>query len=216
MADAPNKEGQPVLRNEFGPHLEAILDEYLDARRNQRFGKSTSVWAEMQQATEAVRSSPVATSFPQVVFQASVGQGNWATIPWIAALDSRETRKTSEGVYVIYLFRADMTGVYLTLNQATSPVMGGYTQHGALELKRRAGLLRKRSGSLLEHGFTVDEGIDLRGKVATARGYEASTAAFKLYERGSVPSDEQLFADLSAALRVYKTLIPSRRLFGSE
>jgi hypothetical protein len=151
-----------------------------------------------------------------VVFHASIGQGNWATIPWIAALDRRETRKTSEGVYVIYLFRADMTGVYLTLNQATSPVMGGYTQQGAVELKRRATLLRERSGALSNHGFTVDEGIELRGRAATARGYEAATVAFKLYERDSIPGDAELLADLWAVLRVYKTLIPSRRLIGSE
>jgi len=155
----------------------------------------------------------VAKAFPKVVFKASAGQGNWATVPWIAALNTRETNKTSQGVYVIYLFRADMSGVYLTLNQATSWIMSTYTDDGASELMSRARELRKRARPLAEIGFTVDEGIDLRSKAGIVRGYQASTVAFKLYERDMIPSDEALFSDLEGALQVYDTLIPSRRVF---
>jgi 5-methylcytosine-specific restriction protein A len=114
---------------------------------------------------------------------------------------------------MIYLFRADMSGVYLTLNQATSWIMRRYTADGAGELMSRASELRKRALPLTEIGFTVDEGIDLRSRADTARGYQASTVAFKLYERNMIPSDDTLFSDLEGALQVYETLIPSRRVF---
>ena len=193
--------------------LQTILENYDEARRHQRFGKSSSVWSEFGHAAELIRCSRVAKTFPRVLFKASAGQGNWATVPWIAALNPRETRKTSEGVYVIYLIRADLSGVYLTLNQATSSIMVRYSDGGARELKHRASQLRKRARPLADLGFTVDEGIDLRSRARTVRGYQASTVAFKLYTRDMVPRDELLFSDLEGALRVYDTIVPSHGIF---
>lgn len=43
-------------------------------------------------------------------------------VPWIAILDSNVTRTAQEGLYVVYLFRQDLSRVYLSMNQ-------GATQH---------------------------------------------------------------------------------------
>jgi hypothetical protein len=212
MVDTPNGVAQAVDDSPFRSSLQRILESYGAASRDQRFGKSTAVWSEFGRAAELIRCSKVAKAFPRVLFKASAGQGNWATVPWIAALDPRETRKTSEGVYVIYLIRADLSGVYLTLNQATSSIMVRYSDGGARELRHRASRLRKRAGSLADLGFTVGDGIDLRSRARTVRGYQASTVAFKLYTRDMIPRDELLFSDLEGALRVYDTIVPSHRI----
>ncbi len=47
---------------------------------------------------------------------ASPGIGNWAEIPWIAVFDREITETAQEGYYIVYLFRKDMSGVYLSLN----------------------------------------------------------------------------------------------------
>ena len=40
----------------------------------------------------------------------SVGQGNWAGVPWIAVLHPRETNTTQRGIYPVLLFREDLLG----------------------------------------------------------------------------------------------------------
>ena len=119
------------------------------ARAYEAFGKRNPLWAEFERVASALKGSADVVRFPNVVARSSAGQGRWATVPWIAALDSRETSKTSEGVYVIYLFRADMSGVYLTLNQGTSWVMAGYGGSGPAQLRERAAQLRLAQGRRL-------------------------------------------------------------------
>jgi len=79
----------------------------------------------------------------------SAGVGRWAKIPWIALMDRRETTTTQQGVYCVYLFREDMSGVYLTLNQGVNKVikeLGPESRTGRLCKKGRetlaAGSLR--------------------------------------------------------------------------
>lgn len=194
--------------------LEAVVGRYTRARAYEAFGKQNPLWAEFERVASTLRGSADVARFPNIVIRWSAGQGRWATVPWIAALDSRETSKTSEGVYVIYLFRADMSGVYLTLNQGTSWVMAGYGGSGSAQLRERAAQLRARAGSLKAAGFDVSEGIDLKSDVPLIRGYQDSTVAYKFYARNQIPDDAALLKDLGAVLAVYDKLVPSRRILG--
>ncbi len=208
--NAASTAGAPGLRSS----IETILARYARVRAHELFGKGSSLWSEFENIRSALAAAPTIARFSNVSLKWSAGQGRWATVPWIAALDARETSKTSEGVYVIYLFRADLSGVYLTLNQGTAWVMAGYGNDGVTKLRERAAILRGRVGSLEATGFHVGRGIDLRSDVSLVRGYEDSTVAFKLYSRGEVPSDEALIADLEAALVAYAKVVPSRKLLG--
>ena len=49
----------------------------------------------------------------------------------------------------------------------------------------------------------LDSNIDLHADPGLGKDYEISTIAHKLYERGSVPADDQLLTDLEAVLSVY-------------
>ncbi len=132
----------------------------------------------------------------------SLGQGNWATIPWIALLDPEVTDRVSRGVYVIYLFQADMNGVYLTLNQGTSELgSGSYAEN---EYRARAAKLRKRCGDLSAAGFALNHEIDFRSDGAVARGYVHATVAHKYYSAAKLPSDAQIAADLDVICGVYR------------
>ncbi len=194
--------------------FETVLSNYERARGEEPFGKRSSLWSEFEGIAAGLRSSPEVARYKNIAIKWSAGQGRWATVPWIAALDSRETSKTSEGVYVIYLFRADLSGVYLTLNQGTSWLMAGNGGRGNAQLRDRAAQLRARSGPLKAAGFEVSEGIDLKSDVPLIRGYQDSTVAYKFYSRNHVPSDDALVGDLAEVLAVYETLVPSRRILG--
>jgi 5-methylcytosine-specific restriction protein B len=93
---------------------------------------------------------------PTVIVKWSVGQGNWARVPWVAFLDSRLTDTTQKGIYLVYLFREDMQGLYLALIQGVTDVVAqpGITQaEGRQLLRQRAELLRDNFRQLIEHGF---------------------------------------------------------------
>ena len=49
--------------------------------------------------------------------KASAGNGSWAKVPWIAIFNKLVTETVQSGFYCVYLFRADFSGVYLSLNQ---------------------------------------------------------------------------------------------------
>lgn len=47
----------------------------------------------------------------------SMGQGNKTSYPWISILNTRVTRTTQRGIYMVFLFKKDFSGFYLSLNQ---------------------------------------------------------------------------------------------------
>ena len=52
----------------------------------------------------------------------SAGQGVWTYLPWIAIMDKKITVSPQRGYYIVYLFREDMKGVYLSLNQGMTEI----------------------------------------------------------------------------------------------
>ncbi|GKT04187.1 MrcB family domain-containing protein [Furfurilactobacillus entadae] len=57
--------------------------------------------------------------FPQEKYsiKGSSGQGRWATVPWMGIFDKEISISAQRGYYLVYLFKSDLSGVYLSLNQ---------------------------------------------------------------------------------------------------
>jgi len=53
-----------------------------------------------------------------LLVKGSAGQGNWARGPWAAVFNRLVTDGAQRGFYPVYLFAEDMSGVYLSINQA--------------------------------------------------------------------------------------------------
>jgi hypothetical protein len=141
----------------------------------------------------------------------SVGQGNWARVPWIAFLDKRITDTTQSGVYGALLFREDMSGVYLTFTQGvTEPKKEHGMTSGLQLLRENATALRGKFGELGDSGFKLDAEIDLRTDGTLGRDYEAATIAYKVYERGNIPRNEEIARDIDALLTAYDRYITER------
>jgi MrcB-like, N-terminal domain/TIR domain len=138
--------------------------------------------------------------------------GNWARVPWAACLDQRETTTTRRNVYVVYLFREDMSGVYLTLNQGVTAYTGQFGRAEArAKLRARAEQLRTQRSvaQLARHGFVLDNTLDLHTEAALGRDYEFGTIAYKLYAQGGVPLDDVLQEDLERVLQAYEGYVAS-------
>lgn len=191
---------------EISGALQFILDHYLSAREREQFGSASDIWKACQHLQDSLEASSPIHTRPTLRVTWSVGQGNWARVPWVAFLDRRETHTTRRGVYCVLLFREDMTGVYLTLNQGvTQPkVDHGGSRGGRQYVQENAKRIQSVVGGQIEAaGFQLDDTIDLRASGDLGKDYEYSTIAHKLYETGRIPEDPALLADLEAILTAY-------------
>lgn len=67
----------------------------------------------------------------------SAGQSQWAKCPWIGVFDRFITETAQSGYYIVYLFREDMGGVYLSLNQGVTQIRSKYKGDAKEALKKR-------------------------------------------------------------------------------
>ncbi|WP_127586157.1 MrcB family domain-containing protein [Paenibacillus koleovorans] len=145
--------------------------------------------------------------------EGSAGKGNWATVPWIAIMDSRITSTTQKGQYLVYLFSEDMGALYLSFAQGVTEPM---QQHG----KKKAYLffeqivIQIRSLLPLE-GTRQDRDIFLTTS-PLGEAYQAGTVAYYKYESGNLPSDEQLRADLENMVENYRLFVERRGALTAE
>lgn len=185
-------------------NVELIFAGYTDARASKGFGKEHDLWGVFDDLKQDFSDCPPVRRRPTLRVRWSAGQGNWAKVPWITFLDERETVTTQRGEYCVYLFRQDMSGMYLTFNQGVTEPKN---QHGSVKahqlLRERAVELRRLCSGLSESGFHLDDEIDLRADPGLGSDYESSTIAHKFYEADQVPDDATLLEDLEAILRVY-------------
>ena len=78
--------------------------------------------------------------------EGSVGKGNWATCPWIAVFNTTITDTAQFGYYPVYLFREDMQGVYLSINQGVTDIRERYKEDPKEVLRIRAQDFRAQIG----------------------------------------------------------------------
>jgi hypothetical protein len=181
-----------------------ILGNYLRARLKP-FGRQNALWRVFAELSDHFQTH--LNDRPTLKVKWGVGKGNWVRVPWIAFLDSRETDSTKHGVYPVFLFREDLSGVYLVLNQGLTRLK---EKHGTPEARR---ILRERRAQLLrdipaipllkDAGFSLDNKIDLHTTGGLEKDYEASVIAYKLYRRREIPNDAVLLNDLDKLLVAY-------------
>jgi MoxR-like ATPase len=106
-----------------------------------------------------------------------------------------------------------MSGVYLTFNQGVTDPTRREGWAGAEQLLRRnVTELRGRFSGLTDQGFALSDDIDLRTRGDLGESYEVSTIAHKLYDKGRVPSDQQLTEDLRHVLEAYEDYLTNNSL----
>lgn len=139
----------------------------------------------------------------------SVGQGNWAMVPWLCVFDKRITTTATKGVYVVYLLAKDGKSLYLTFNQGCTDIRRNNSKKETIKI------MRKKAGEISAYidsrGFASDENINL-GDGLTELGelYQRGTIFYKKYEKDSVPNEEELQEDLSKMMDIYREYVSGK------
>lgn len=140
-------------------------------------------------------------------FKGSAGQGIWARGPWIGIFNPVVTTSAQVGYYTSYLFREDMQGVYLSLNQAMTEAKQHYQSDAKTALRARAANFRALLGDQVKRFplLTIDLAPD--SPTNDTAFYEAGNICAIYYPAKSIPDEETLVEDLRAMLRLYEALI---------
>lgn len=199
-----------VVKRQISTAFQEILSTYPSTRQGAPFAADNPIWSVFHRIVQSLQVSEPLRANTHLKIRFSVGQGNWAKVPWIAIMDDRETTTTQRGIYCVYLFRQDGTGVYATLNQG---VMEPQRERGAVEgknyLRAKAKTIRTKVGLLAQQGFLLDDNIDMKADKGLGSDYEDSTIAYRLYEKDAVPDDNVILRDLEALLEAYRDVIDS-------
>lgn len=197
---------QPPLMLNFGQNaltmnriLREPLAEYITAK-NQPFKQHNL-------------SSRLRTDFPNIVKEilpnrqrytvvGSAGKGQWTDVPWIAILDTFITESPQSGYYPVLLFKKDMSGVYLSLNQGVTEVKESYKRSAKNVLKLRAADFRAKidisDQDVLE--------INLGSTSQIAKLYESGNIIARYYSAESIPNAANLQLDILRFMHVYEEL----------
>jgi hypothetical protein len=138
-------------------------------------------------------------------------QGNFSPLPWVRVYSPEYAPSAQAGVYLVYLFAADGSRVYLSLNQGTSEFRSGHmrTITDTRVLLARGGEARSALGDLIESpgaagaALSMDlgsTGLHSRDSRVRALAYEHANIVAHEYLSGAIPDDGQLFADLAGML----------------
>jgi 5-methylcytosine-specific restriction protein A len=82
----------------------------------------------------------------EYLVEGSAGKGQWNHCPWLAIFDPLITTSAERGYYPVYLFREDMKGAYLSLNQGVTDIREQYKSKRKKALAVRAEDFRSRLG----------------------------------------------------------------------
>lgn len=142
-----------------------------------------------------------------LIVKGSAGQGTWARGPWLGIFNPIVTAGAQSGYYVCFLFREDMRGVYLSLNQGMTEAKSLYKSDAKTALFARAQNFRALLGSHLS-AFDVQT-INLAPSTPSndTAFYEAGNICSKFYQPERMPSDAALKSDLQDMLALYEALI---------
>lgn len=176
-------------------NLNRIMNQYITAKREPFGGHQLGPFVR-NKVTEEINNLPFINTTDYIV-SGSVGQGNWASVPWIAIMNRKITVSTQRGYYIVYLFSEDMQSVYLTLAQ-------GVTETSKEEMLRIKAKIRESIPSSSK--VKIDDKISL-GESKKARDYALSTAAYIHYAADQMPEETVIVNDLQEMIHIYENYI---------
>ncbi|WP_162463099.1 MrcB family domain-containing protein [Paenibacillus psychroresistens] len=133
----------------------------------------------------------------------SIGQGQWAEVPWISVFLKNVTLSAQKGYYIVFLFKADMSGFYISLNQGWTYYKDKYgIKLGREKIQKVVNMLREEILHNIPNELST-ETIDLKARGDLGIGYENGHICGKYYAADSLPSSEILIQDLKQLLLVY-------------
>ena len=136
--------------------------------------------------------------------KASAGAGNWANVPWLSILNPKITTTTQDGIYPVYLFCADGSGFYLSLNQGTTEPKNKF---GKVEANIRSELIKDYIlAKFPELSSWGKRKIDLSANTVLGKSYENANIIAKYYSLDTKLNSQKLEVDLLELLTFYQQM----------
>jgi 5-methylcytosine-specific restriction protein B len=190
--------------------IDQILEKYPTARATTSFGGPHEIQQLFQTLRIEIENLEAIRGNPNLVVKSSYGKGNWAAVPWLAILDSRETDTTQDGTYVVLLFKEDGQGCHLKLAQGVTKLHNAMGSGATAELTRRATEVRNKFPDMNVSGFDLSGDPRLGSENKLSRLYESSTIISKYWEKHEVPSDQIFESDLNILIDYYERYVEHR------
>lgn len=183
--------------------IKSLFDYVLDNYKNSLFGKNDKCYDVICSQIPNLISSNVFTMRSEITVDGSCGKGQKTDYPWIAVLNKKITRTATKGIYIVYLFKSDMSGFYLTLNQ-------GITYFNKQFRREKYNVATKVTGYFkneIKDNYFSKGNISLGdGKRKLSKGYEKNTIISKYYSKGNY-TDEELIDDLEKMMNIYDSIV---------
>jgi 5-methylcytosine-specific restriction protein B len=136
------------------------------------------------------------------------GAGSKSRVPWIRVFDRKRSPSPTSGYYVVFLFRGDGDGVYLSVNQGTQDWNAGHLgsqPQDAIQLRAADARNRWKNSGIPWIGAAAE--IDLRvPKGSMPKNYELGNVAAVLYQHEDLPDDDSLCEALEKAVAIYRSV----------
>ena len=159
--------------------------------------------------TELVKSvtSALGERATRYTILASIGKGDWTHTPWLVLLDPVITTSVERNFYVVYLLSLGAERLYLSITQGCTTLKESVGIPKAKdELARRAAAMRGRAQPLAKRLTPLQMDLNVENTVWRGKLYEAGCVLGKEYDTRSLPSDQEMIADLVEALDLYAHL----------
>ena len=187
--------------------IKQILEKYPAARASTSFGGPHEIQRLFRELKAKVAELSFIKNNPNLVVKSSYGKGNWAAVPWLAILDSRETDTTQDGTYVVFLFREDGEGCNLKLAQGVTKLQNAMGVSATAELQRRAEDVRNQFPEMRGSGFDLSGDPRLGTENRLAKLYEASTIFSKYWAKDSIPTTQAIESDVATLVQCYEKYV---------
>lgn len=189
-----------MLRNT----LSHILNGWTSAK--QESFTNHPIAQEIRQTLKSEIQNIIYPEYSNFTIVGSAGAGNWANVPWLSIINPAISLTTQDGIYPGYLFCADGSGVYLSLNQGTTnpqKIMGkARAEARAVEITE---LIRAKIPRLKDWGVLK---ISLNATTDLGKSYEPANIVARFYDANAMPSEEELVSDLKEMMSFYKSIVP--------
>ena len=144
---------------------------------------------------------------PNLEVKGSPGQGVWARGPWVGVFDPLASTGAQKGYYLCYLFKEDMSGVYLSLNQGMTEAKDHYKSGAKAALQARAQNFRAMLGTEIPRDLLSEIELAPSGPDVPTVFYEKGNICAVHYSAGSMPDEKTVRTDLADMVALYRSLV---------
>ncbi|MFF4603512.1 MrcB family domain-containing protein [Streptomyces sp. NPDC001339] len=136
------------------------------------------------------------------------GKGGAAATPWIQIYESTTGGSGTDGLYLAYIFAADLKSVALTLQQGVT-VFSNQLETTGKKLRTHLTVRAQSLLAELPRELVADwsDQPEFKHTGWRARAYEASSVAARCYEIDQLPAEEDLCADLGNMATILKATL---------